>query len=52
MDDLRKLVDSLPHKPLGFDPALLINTYAMLSGQPRLGEVYRSEERRVGKECA
>ena len=38
-----RLAFSLPHKPLGFDPALLINTYAMLSGQPRLGEVYWDE---------
>ena len=43
-----KLASDMPHKPIAFDPALLSNTYAMLSGQPRLGEVFRAGLARAG----
>ncbi len=38
-----RLALGLRHKPLGFDPSLLINNYWMLGRHLRFGEVYRAE---------
>ncbi len=41
------LLSRMPHRPIGFDPALFTSLYSMSSRQPRLGEVFRAQLERA-----